>query len=42
MSRVSYASVVGSHMYAMVCSRFDIAYAISRVSRFMSNSGRQH
>jgi len=40
MSRVPYASVVGSLMYAMVCSRPDLAYAVSIVSRFMSNSGK--
>jgi len=42
MSRVPYASVVGSLMYAMVCTRPDLVYAISTVSRFMSNSGKQH
>ena len=29
MSRVPYSSVVGSLMYAMVCSRPDLAYAVS-------------
>lgn len=29
-------------MYAMVCTRPDIAHAVSVVSRFMSNPGRQH
>ena len=42
MRRVSYASVVGSLMYAMVCTRLDIAYAVGVVSRFLSNPGRQH
>jgi len=37
MSRVSYASVVGSFMYAMVCTRPDLAYAVSIVNRFVSN-----
>jgi len=37
MSRVPYASVVGSLMYAMVCTRPDLTYAVSTVSRFMSN-----
>jgi len=42
MSRVSYASAVGSLMYAMVCTRPDLAYAVSTVSRFMSNPKKQH
>jgi len=42
MSRVPYASAVGSLMYAMVCTRTDLAYAVSTVSRFMSNPGKQH
>src|SRR3954465_2434979 len=42
MSRVPYASAVGSLMYAMVCIRPDLAFAVSSVSRFMSNPGKQH
>ena len=42
MSRVPYASAVGSLMYAMVCTRPDLAFAVSSVSRFMSNPGKQH
>jgi len=38
----TYASAVGSLMYAMISSRPDIAYAVSTVSRFMSNSKKQH
>ena len=37
MSRVPYASAVGSFMYAMVCTRPDLAYAVRIVSWFMSN-----
>ena len=37
-----YASGVGSLMYAMVCSRPDIGYAISMVSRFLADPGQQH
>ena len=29
-------------MYAMVCSRPDLAYAMSLVSRYMSNSSKEH
>jgi len=42
MSQVPYASVVGSLMYVMVCTRPDLAYAVSTVSQFMSNSGKQY
>ena len=37
MSRVSYASAVGSLMYAMVCTRPYIAHEVGVLSRFMSN-----
>jgi hypothetical protein len=42
MSKVPYASVIGSLMYAMVCTRPDIAHAVGVVSRYMSNPGKQH
>jgi len=42
MSRVPYASAVGSLMYAMVCRRPDLAHAVSVVSRFMGESGKEH
>ena len=42
MQRVPYASVVGSLMYAMVCTRPDIAHVVGTVSRFLSNPGREH
>ena len=42
MSKVPYASVVGSLMFSMICSRPDLAYAISLVSRFMANPGKEH
>lgn len=34
-----YTSGVGKMMYAMICSRIDLTYAVSVVSRYMSNSG---
>ncbi|KAH9793687.1 hypothetical protein KPL71_004622 [Citrus sinensis] len=40
MVRVPYASVVGSLMYAMVCTRSDISQAMSMVSRYMHNPGK--
>ena len=42
MSRVPYASAVGSIMYAMVCTRPDISHAVSVVSRYMDNPGKAH
>ena len=34
MSRISYASTVGSIMYAMTCTRSDVAYLVEIVSRY--------
>ena len=42
MSRVPYTSAIGSLMYAMVCSRPDLSHALSVVSRFMANPGKEH
>ena len=42
MSKVPYASAIGSLMYAMVCTRPDIAHAVGVMSRFMSRPGKQH
>ena len=42
MARVPYASVVGSFMYAMVCTRPDISQAVSMVIRYMHNPGKSH
>eukprot|EP00253_Pinus_taeda_P029915 PITA_29915 len=42
MSRVPYASAVGSLRYAMVCTRPYIAHALGVLSRFMSKPGKKH
>ena len=42
MSKVPYASAIDSLMYAMVCTRPDIAHAMGVVSKFMSKPGKQH
>jgi len=42
MSRVPYSSVVGILMYAMICTRPDIAHAVGVVSQFLSHSGEEH
>ena len=42
MEKVPYASAVGSLMYAMMCTRPDICYAVGLVSRYQSNPGKKH
>jgi len=42
MSKVPYASAVGSLMYAMVCTRPDIAHAVGVISRYMSHPRLEH
>ena len=39
---MSYASAVGSLMYAMLCTRPDIYYVVGVVSRFQSNPSPDH
>ena len=42
MSRVPYASVVGSIMYAMTCTRLDVAYSLGVVSRYQSDPEKNY
>lgn len=42
MRQVSYASAVGSLMYAMLCTRPDICHVVGLVSRYQSNPGPDH
>ncbi|KAK4386470.1 Retrovirus-related Pol polyprotein from transposon TNT 1-94 [Sesamum angolense] len=42
MKNIPYSNVVGSVMYLMVSTRPDIAYAVSCLSRYMSNAGLPH
>ncbi|XP_073022735.1 secreted RxLR effector protein 161-like [Primulina eburnea] len=42
MSHIPYASGVGSLMYGMVCSRPDLSYSMSVISRYMANPGEAH
>jgi len=42
MSHVSYASAIGSLMYAMVCTSPDLSQAMSMVSRHMHDPGKGH
>jgi hypothetical protein len=42
MSKVPYSSTIGSLMYAMVCTRPDIAHAVGVVRRYTKNPGKEH
>ena len=42
MNDVPYASTVGSIMYAMLCTRPDVSYALSVSSRYQSDPGLEH
>ncbi|KAE8675966.1 hypothetical protein F3Y22_tig00111640pilonHSYRG00200 [Hibiscus syriacus] len=42
MVKVSYASAIGSLMYAMICTRPDIAHVVGAVSKYMNNPGKVH
>ena len=42
MSSIPYASAIGSIMYAMLCTRPDVAYALGIVSRFQADPGEDH
>lgn len=42
MSKEPYASGVESLMYAIVCTRPDLAYGLSLVRKYMANPAHQH
>ena len=42
MSKVPFASAIGNLMYAMMCTRPNIAHAMGVMSRFMSWLGKKH
>ncbi|XP_059461806.1 secreted RxLR effector protein 161-like [Corylus avellana] len=42
MESIPYAFDVGSLMYAQVCLRPDIAYAVGMLGRYQSNPGMEH
>jgi hypothetical protein len=42
MSKVPYASAIGSIMYAMISTRPDVSYALSATSRYQSDLGESH
>jgi hypothetical protein len=42
MRVIPYASAIGPVMYAMLCTRPDVSYALSAASRYQSNYGEAH
>ena len=42
MDGIPYASAVGSIMYAMVCTRPDVSFALSMVGRYQADPGESH
>ena len=42
MDSVPYSSVIGSLMYAIMCTHPDICYAVGIVNHYQSNPGRLH
>ena len=42
MSSIPFASAIGSVMYAMICTRPDVSYALSICSKYQSNPGMIH
>ena len=42
MAKVSYASIIGSLMYVMVCIRPDITHVVGVVSKYMNNPRKQY
>jgi hypothetical protein len=42
MSVIPYASAIGSIMYAMLCTRPDVSFALSVTGRYQSDFGEDH
>ena len=42
IARVPYTSAIGSLMYAMLCTRLDICFAVGMVSHYQSNPSLVH
>jgi transposase InsO family protein len=42
MENIPYQSAVGSLMYAMVCTRPDLAFSVGATSRYLSAPGKRH
>ena len=42
MDQIPYGSAIGSIMYAMLCTRPDVSYALIMMSRYRSDLGERH
>ncbi|KAL0545235.1 hypothetical protein IC582_020385 [Cucumis melo] len=42
IAQLEYSHIIGSLMYIMSCTRPDIAYVVSKLSRYTSNPGQDH
>ena len=42
ISQLEYSRIIGSLMYIINCNRPNIAYAVSKLSRYISNPGEDH
>jgi hypothetical protein len=42
MRTIPYASAIGSIVYAMLCTRPNVSFALSATSRYQSNYGEAH
>ena len=42
ISQLEYSRIIGSLMYVMSCTRPDIAYSVSKLSRYTSNPSKDH
>ncbi|GJU81748.1 zinc finger, CCHC-type containing protein [Tanacetum coccineum] len=42
VTQLEYSRVIGCLMYAMTCTRPDIAFSVGKLSRYTSNPGTQH
>ena len=42
ISQVPYTSTVGSLMFAMICTRLDVAQVVGAVSRYITNPSGKH
>ena len=42
MKAITYSLIVGSLMYAQVCTHLDIAFVVSMLGRYLSDLGQSH
>ena len=42
MSKIPYASAIGSIMYAMLCTRSDVSYVLSMTRKYQLDLGESH